>query len=192
VPGAAGTKGILRGPAVRIPGFLRPIHGERPALLDVVMVYVAAVVFGILAVLLAYSRVASLPAWKALILFMIAADVSGGTVAGFSSATGEWYESRPGFKRAFPFVHILEPALLWVLFDGRIAYWAFLYGFTVAAASVVMLIRDRSRQAAAAAALVVVGTIIVLPIGLANPFLAWFAPIYMLKLILGFGVSRTG
>jgi hypothetical protein len=32
--------------------------------------------------------------------------------------------------------------------------------------------------------------VILMPIGLSTPFLAWFGPVYMLKLILGFGVSR--
>jgi len=72
-----------------------------------------------------------------------------------------------------------------------VAYWAFLYGFTAAAASVVMLIRGRSRQEPAAAALTALGTVILLPIGLATPFLAWFAPVYMVKLILGFSIDRS-
>jgi len=177
---------------MRIPGILRLVHGERPDRFDVLLVYAAGLVFGILALVFAYSRVESLPAWKAVILFVLAADVSGGTVAGFSSSTGAWYAARPGVKRAFIFVHFFEPGLLCLLFDGRIAYWAFLYGFTVAAASLVTIIRERSRQEAAAAALVVIGTVILLPIALATPFLAWFGPVYMLKLILGFGVHRPG
>jgi hypothetical protein len=182
----------VRGSAIRIPGILRLVHGERPDRFDVLLVYAVGLVFGILALVFAYSRVESLPAWKAVILFVLAADVSGGTVAGFSSSTGAWYAARPGVKRAFIFIHFIEPGLLCLLFDGRIAYWAFLYGFTVAAASLVTIIRERSRQEAAAAALVVVGTVILLPIALATPFLAWFGPVYMLKLILGFGVHRPG
>jgi len=175
---------------VRVPGLLRAIHGERPDRFDVLLVYAVGFVFGILALVFAYSRVESLPAWKAVILFVLAADVSGGTVAGFSSSTGAWYAARPGVKLAFIFVHFFEPGLLCLLFDGRIAYWAFLYGFTVAAASLVTIIRGKPRQEAAAAALVVIGTVILLPIALATPFLAWFGPVYMLKLILGFGVHR--
>jgi len=178
------------GSEVRVPGFLRPIHGEAPRLLDVLLVYAVALVFGALALVFAYSRMESLPAWKAVVLFVLAADVSGGAVAGFSSSTGAWYAVRPAAKRVFIFVHFYEPGLLCLLFDGRIAYWAFLYGFTVAAASLVTIIRERPRQEAAAAALVVIGTVILLPIALATPFLAWFGPVYMLKLILGFGVHR--
>jgi len=175
---------------VRIPGLLRLVHGETPRLFDVLLVYAVGIAFGVVALVFAYSRVESLPAWKAVVLFLLAADVSGGTVAGFSSSTGAWYASRPGLKLGFIFVHFVEPGLLCLLFDGRLAYWAFLYGFTVAAASLVTVIREPSRQQPAAAALVVIGTVVLLPIGLATPFLAWFGPVYMLKLILGFGVRR--
>jgi len=177
--------------AVKVPRALRFIHGDSPTRLDVFLVYAVGLVFGILAVLFAYSRVASLPAWKAIILFVVAVDVSGGTVAAFSASAGAWYAERPGVKRAFPFLHVVDPALLCVLFDGRVAYWALVFAFTAGAASVVMLIRERSRQEPAAAALVALGTVILLPIGLAAPFLAWFAPIYLVKLVLGYPVNRS-
>ncbi len=180
----------MRSREVRVPAALRFIHGESPRPFDVLLVYGVGIVVAILALAFAYSRVAALPAWKAVILFVLAADVSGGVVASFSASTGEWYDERRGFKRAFPFLNFFQPALLCVLFDGRVAYWAFLYGFAVVAASAVMLIKGRSRQEPAAAALVALGTAILLPIGLATPFLAWFAPIYLLKLILGFAVDR--
>jgi hypothetical protein len=176
---------------VRIPGFLRPIHGEIATALDVLLVYVVGAVFGVLALVFAYTRVESLPLWKAAILFVLAADVSGGSMACFSTGMGAYYESRPGLRWGFIFIHFIEPGLLYILFDGRLAYWLFLYAYTVAAASLVNIIPGRSRREATAVALVVIGIVILLPVGLSTPFLAWFGPVYMLKLILGFGVRRT-
>ncbi len=99
---------------------------------------------------------------------------------------------RPARLRwGFIFIHFIEPGLLFLLFDGKVAYWIFLYAFTVAAASLVNIIPGRERQQGAAAALVVIGIVILLPIGLSTPFLAWFGPVYMLKLILGFAVRRS-
>ncbi len=177
--------------AVRIPGPLRLIHGETAPLFDVLLVYVVGVVFGLLALLFAFTRVEALPAWKAVMLFLLAADVSGGAMAGFTAATDAYYGSRPGLRWAFIFIHFIEPGLLFLLFDGKIAYWIFLYAFTVAAASLVNIIPGRARQQGAAAALVVIGIVILLPIGLSTPFLVWFGPVYMLKLILGFAVRRS-
>ena len=176
---------------IRIPGPLRLIHGETATLFDVLLVYVVGLVFGLLALVFASTRVGALPAWKAALLFVLAADVSGGAMAGFTAGTDAYYGNRPGLLWGFIFIHFIEPGLLFLLFDGRIAYWVFLYAFTVAAASLVNIIPGRARQQGAAAALVVIGIVILLPIGLSTPFLAWFGPVYMLKLILGFSVRRS-
>ena len=176
---------------IRIPGFLRPIHGESAAVFDVVLVYVVGAVFGVLALVFAWSRVESLPLWKAAVLFVLAADVSGGAVACFSGGMGAYYETRPALRWGFIFSRFIEPGLLFLLFDGRLGYWLFLYVYTVAAASLVSIIPGRARREGAAAALVVIGIVIILPVGLSTPFLAWFGPVYMLKLILGFGVRRS-
>ena len=181
----------MRRPPVRVPAGLRFIHGASATRFELAVVYAAGLAAAILVLVFAWSRVAQFPAWKAVILFVLAADVSAGAAAGFCAPTGAWYAQHPGFRRAFPFLNFFQPALLCALFDGRVAYWAFLYGFTAAAASVVMLIRGRSRQEPAAAALTALGTVILLPIGLATPFLAWFAPVYMVKLILGFSIDRS-
>jgi hypothetical protein len=178
-------------PETRIPGFLRPIHGESATVFDVALVYVVGAVFGVLALVFAYSRVESLPLWKAAVLFVVAADVSGGATACFSAGMGAYYEARPVLRWAFIFMHFIEPGLLFLLFDGRLGYWLFLYVYTVASASLVTIMPGRARREGMAAALVVIGIVILLPIGLSTPFLAWFGPVYMLKLILGFGVRRT-
>jgi hypothetical protein len=185
----------LRGPVpdsdVRIPGFLRPIHGEASTLFDILLVYAVGAVFGVLALVFAATRVESLPLWKAAVLFVLAADVSGGAVACFTPGTDAYYERRPGLRWGFIFIHFIEPGLLYLLFQGRLASWVFLYVFTASAASLVNVIPGRARQEGAAAALVVLGIVILLPTGLFAPFLAWFGPVYMLKLILGFGVRRS-
>jgi hypothetical protein len=180
----------VRNSDVRIPGPLRLIHGETAPLFDVLLVYVVGILFGVLALVFAFTRVEALQAWKAAILFVLAADVSGGAVAGFTPGTGAYYGSRPGLRQGFILLHFFEPGLLFLLFGGRLAYWIFLYAFTVAAASLVTIIPGQTRQQGAAAALVVIGIVILMPIGLSTPFLAWFGPVYMLKLILGFGARR--
>jgi len=175
----------------RIPGVLRLIHGDTAPVFDVLLVYAVGVVFGVLALLFATTRVAALPLWKAVILFVLAADVGGGAIACFSPGMSGYYGRRPGLRWAFIFIHVIEPGLLYLLFDGRLGYWLFLYVYTVAAASLVNIIPGRARQEGSAAALVVIGIVILLPLGLSTSFLAWFGPVYMLKLILGFGVRRT-
>ena len=174
-----------------IPGPLRPLHGETSTVFDLLLVYGVGVAAGILALVFAHSRVASMEWWKSLLLFLVAVDVCGGAVACFSPSTALYYEDRPRLRWIFIFIHFVEPAILFVLFDGRIAYWLFLYVFTVAAASLLNIIPDRRRRGVLAAGLVTLGIMILLPVGLATPFLVWFGPVYMIKLILAFAVRRS-
>jgi hypothetical protein len=177
--------------AVKVPGPFRLIHGETATLFDVLLVYVVGLVFGLLALTFASTRVETLPIWKAALLFVIAADISGGATASFTVGTDAFYGSRPGLRWGFIFFHLLQPGLLFLLFGGKIVYWIFLCAFTIAAASMVNIMRGRARQQAAATALLLIGIVILLPIWLSIQFLAWFGPVYMLKLILGFAVCRT-
>jgi hypothetical protein len=181
----------MREREIRIPRVLQILHGEKASPFDLVLTYSVGAAFGILALIFAWSRVDSLPWWKSLLLFLVAADVSGGVVANFTPGTDRYYAARPGLRWVFIFGHVIEPGILFLLFGGRPAYWGFLFVFTAAAATLVNIITGRTRQEVTAAALLVVGTVIALPIGLATPFLAWFGPVYMLKLILAFAVRRT-
>ncbi len=176
---------------MRVPRILHLLHGESATAFDLLLAYGVGAVFGVLALVFAWSRVEGLAWWKALLLFLVAADVSGGAVMCFAPGTDRYYASRAGLRWLFIFGHIVEPLLLFLLFGGRPGYWAFLYVYTVAAACLVNVMPDGGRQQATAVSLVVVGTVIALPIGLATPFLAWFGPVYMLKMILAFAVRRT-
>ena len=174
-----------------MPRALALVHGERATPFDLLLVYGTGILFGVLTVVLAGTRVASLPWEKSLLLFLVAACASGGVVTCFTPGMDRYYAGRPGLRWAFIFSHVVGPALLFLLFDGRPAYWAFLYLYTMAAASLVNVIRERQRQQVTAAALVSLGMVILLPLSLDAPFLAWFAPVYMTKMVLAFAVRRT-
>ena len=177
---------------IGIPGPLRLLHGETSTVFDLLLVYAVGAAAGVLALVFAQSRVAGMEWWKALLLFAVAVDICGGAVACFTSGTARYYESRPRLRWAFIVGHILEPGLLFVLFGGRFAYWAFLYVFTAAAASLVNIVEDGHRRVVLAAGLVALGIMVLLPVGLATPYLVWFGPVYMIKLILAFAARPTG
>jgi hypothetical protein len=177
---------------IRIPGPLRELHGETSTVFDLILVYAVGVAAGVLALVFAQSRMTGMEWWKAVLLFVVAVDVCGGAVACFTPGTALYYESRPRLRWVFIFVHFVEPGLLFVLFGGRFAYWAFLYVFTAAAASLVNVVQDQHRRGVLAAGLLALGIMILLPVGIATPFLVWFGPVYMIKLILAFAARRTG
>jgi hypothetical protein len=178
------------GSLVRIPGPLRLVHGETATLFDVLLVYTTAIAFGLLTIVFAFTRVEALHPWKAVLLFLLAADVSGGATAVFTEGTDAYYCVRPRLRWGFIFIHFFQPLLMLLLFDGKVAHWVFLYVFTVASASLVNSVPGRTHQQGVAVALFIIGIAILLPIALSSPLLAWFGPVYMLKLILGFSVHR--
>jgi hypothetical protein len=181
----------MRDRTVRIPRPLQELHGERSSVVDLLVVYAAGIVSGALALVFALSRMGGVPWWKAVLLFLVAADTCAGVVANFTASTDRYYARRPGLRWVFIFIHFVEPALLYVLFGGRLAYWCFLYVYTVASASVVNVLEGRARQDVVAAALVTIGIVANLPVSLDVPSLGWFGPVFMLKLILAFAVRRT-
>ncbi len=182
---------MQRARQITVPRFLRELHGERTTLFDLLLVYATAAAFGTIAVVFARSRVADLPWWRALLLFVIAADTSGGVVAGFSASTNRYYAARPGLRWFVIFGNVISPAVLYAVFGGRLDWWIFVFVYTAAAACVVNVLSERGTQEVTAGALLALGVVITLPLGLSMPFLAWFAPLYMVKLITAFAVRRT-
>ena len=100
---------------IEIPGPLRLLHGETSTVFDLILVYAVGAAAGVLALVFAQSRVASMEWWKAILLFVVAMDVSGGAVACFTPGTALYYESRPRLRWVFIFVHFVEPGLLFVM-----------------------------------------------------------------------------
>jgi len=176
---------------IAIPGPLRFLHGESATVFDLLLVYAVGIASGILALVFAQSRVAAMEWWKALLLFLVALDVCGGAVACFTTGTTRYYEDRPQLRWVFIFVHFVEPAILFALFDGRLGYWIFLYVFTAAAAALVNVIAEPRRREVVAGVCVALGIMILLPVGVATPFLVWFGPVYMIKLIIAFAARRS-
>jgi hypothetical protein len=170
---------------MEIPRPLRLIHGDHASLFDILLVYIAGAVFAVLAFLYASDRLPALTAGRAILLFVIAFETGAGVVATLSSGTSAYYSRHPALRWVIIGAQVVQPALLALLFDGRLAYWAFLYVYTVAAATLTGILGDGGRRQVAGAALVVVGIVALLPVGASHPGLAWFAPVYMLKVILG-------
>ncbi|HEY9595863.1 MAG TPA: hypothetical protein VHE79_15395, partial [Spirochaetia bacterium] len=170
---------------MEIPRPLRLIHGERAPLFDVVLVYAVAVVFTVLAFFYASARMPALSAVEIIVLILVAFEAGAGLVALFTRGTSAYYADHAPLRWTLLVAQLVQPGLLALLFGGRIVYWVFLYVYTMAAAVLAGLPTDPGRRKVIAAALVAVGNVALLPIGASLPGLAWFAPVYMVKVILG-------
>lgn len=175
----------------RIPVLL---HGERPALLDVLLVYAVGVSVGGLIVAQSTADGAPLPMIEAVVLFVLALDVTGGVIANSTQATNRWYQGRPlQIRLLFVAVHFAHPLVAVVVFDpGNWTFFAAVYLYMLLAASVVLLLPPSVSQRPVAFALYVIG--VTGAVYLLEPVTAllWFVPAYFAKLIVCFAVDHYG
>jgi hypothetical protein len=152
----------------------RWLHGAAPRRCDLIATYAAAITA-------AWATYDASGSW---VLAAIAADVGGGVVANATASTARWYAARGRpVHVAFVGMHVLHVVLAAAV-GGASPVWATAV-FVFAAASVV-LVRSVARASAlaVASALVVIGSV-AFPL---LPGLAPFVPLFLLKLVVGFGV----
>lgn len=123
--------------------------------------------------------------WQWVLAALIGTDLMGGIWVNATPAARRWYQ-RPVVGRSgqFRFVagHVHPFLVAWLFRGGDWGYGLGLYGFTLAAASLVLALPVQLR-AAAALTLATIG--IAAEAALADPLpaLVWFAPAYLLKLL---------
>jgi len=171
-----------------IPRFLRELHGEKTSILNIVCVYVAAIVAG--AFVIISLQELGLPVWKNVLICILYFELAGGVVANLTSATNQYYQKKTKLRLAFILSHLAHPALLIVLFPESIEYSFFVGIFTISAALIVNYVKTVQHQQNLALLFVILGILISMQFTLPAIILYSFAPLFMMKLILGFSVKR--
>jgi hypothetical protein len=175
---------------ITIPRFLHELHGERTTRAALVSTY-TAVLAGVLVVLFVPAAgPGSTTWWRVALTALLAADLFGGVVSNFTPATDHYYGVRPRLRLIFLAAHVIHPALLYLAVDGDWLPWVIVGGYTVASAFAVNAVRRRAVQEPLAAALVALGILLVTAVPSVRPALAWFTPVFLVKLVLGFAVRR--
>ncbi len=103
---------------VRIPKFLHELHGEEASALSLILVYSAGLLLGITIFLLTPDLQ---PAWHRWLLTVLAMDIGGGVVANMTPGTSDYYAKRPKIRWIFILMHVIHPALIWLVFPGVVA-----------------------------------------------------------------------
>jgi hypothetical protein len=173
---------------VAVPKILRELHGDRTSIVNLASTYLAGAVAGAISAVSLLGR--SVAPWRAILAAIVVFDVAGGVVANLSEPTRRHY-AQAGKKRIqFILLHVLHPAALTILFPG---YWpCFLscMAFTLGCCFALELVGEREDRQNIASAMVCAG--------IAGAFAAFkadagilsaFAPLFMIKLILGFSVG---
>jgi hypothetical protein len=171
-----------------IPKILHELHGEKTRISTLSMVYLAGL---IAAGVVVYQVIPSaLPIWKVILVGLLFLDIAGGVVANLSTSTNQYYQGKTGLRLGFTLLHILHPALFIVVLPEAWPYFMFVGIFTLASVRLVNAFNDIEFQQNLAALLVVVGIAVSFTFDVPLVIFYSFAPLFMIKLILGFAVRR--
>jgi hypothetical protein len=171
------------------PSVLAPIHGSSPTRVDLLLVHGSGLTFGA-ALLLAFGP--NLSVLQSVCLFVLAWDMAGGMVANLTRSTNQWYDNQPAWVRVvFVVAHIYQPLLaMWAFPLANPFLFIGLYFFMLLNALPILRIEVADIQKPVAMGMLALGLLLfsLLPVG--EPALAWFAPVYLTKLIYGFAVNH--
>jgi hypothetical protein len=173
---------------INVPKALHELHGEKSRLSSILLVYLTA--FVVAGIALSQMIPLGLPFWKLILAVVVFLDIGGGVTANLSSSTNQYYQKKAALRPIFLAMHIIHPLVLWLVFPQSAAFLAFVMIFTLGSAFAVNRIKDRELQQNCAAGLTAIGLCLALLFPLSFSFLYAFAPLFMVKLILGFSVKR--
>ncbi len=173
---------------IKIPIALHELHGEKTRLSTLITVYLAGLV--VAGVVVAQILPAALPLWKVVLVGILYLDIAGGVVANLSTSTNQYYQGKPGLRLGFTLLHILHPALFIAVLPEAWPYFGFVGIFTLASVRLVEAAGNTEFQQNLAALLVVIGIVASLTFDLPLVIFYSFAPLFMIKLVLGFAVRR--
>lgn len=172
---------------IKVPKYLHELHGEYPDIFTLIGTYLSCLISGILVII--FTSRLGLPVWKSVLLFVLYADVAGGVISNFSSSTKDYYRNKKSLRLPFILMHLIHPALFILLFPDFPNYFIYVGLFTIPACLIVDRINQIEIQIATALFLFLSGTLFSFCFKIPVNFLFSFAPLFMLKLIIGFSVG---
>jgi hypothetical protein len=173
-----------------MPSLLRELHGESPRLGEILAAYAAALAAAAAVFLLGGLASPEVGPWRRLVVAALALDLAGGAVACFTASTAAYYARKPALRRIFIGIHVVHPAILAVLFRAQAVPLVLAGVYAVGSAFAVDSLGGPEARRVAAPALVGFGIALFGVIAVPVPLLAWFAPLFLVKLVLGFAARR--
>lgn len=169
------------------------LHGHTPSAGAITIAYLTGIVGASLAMLFRWTVVPQTTPLAYVVLGIVSLDIFAGLIANLSSSTRSFYRARPAALRfLFLAVHVSQPALIAVFVEPTA--WLFMlacYLTALIGGSVVLAIRSDSLREAAAGSVFGLGAAACLTLSGSESGLAWFAPVYLGKLVLGFALGTA-
>ncbi len=182
----------MKSKTIKPPKFLHDIHGSSTTLFDIILTYSGGVFAAISIYTLCLQNNIEIPVWKLILLLLISGDIGAGVIANFTKGTNSYYGGYNKSKSRLIFIlsHFLHPAVFFYTLNLFSAKTVGLVLFVIASTLIINAITNKEKQKVFAAFCIVLGIGTVLIIGISNPLLLWFFPLFMIKLFIAFGIRR--
>ncbi len=174
------------------PKFLHETHGSSTTLFDVIITYSGGLLAIISIYVLYLGNYLDISIWKLILLLIISGDIGAGVIANFTKGTNSYYSGEVKSKSRLVFIlfHFLHPAIFLYILNCLSIKKIGLVLFVIVSTLVINAIKNKEKQKVIASFCTLLGIGTVLIIGISNPLLLWFFPLYMIKLFIGFGIRR--
>lgn len=170
-----------------VPVSLKEVFGEQQTSIEVVVTLASSLLASF--IIYAYLYPASSSRVMAIILgFVLVWDVLAGCIANFTYGTNQYYAARDTSRWVFIAIHFHIIAIAWLL-DGPLLSSVWVWGYTIASAIAVNVLKGHRLQLFVAANFVCMGLMFIFL--LAMP--AWFSLVsmfFLLKVVLSFAVDH--
>lgn len=173
---------------INVPKALQELHGEKSMLSTIIMVYFAGIIAA--SVFIFALLPLKLPVWKYILIAVLMIDIAGGVVANLSTPTNQYYQKNRKLRIVFLSLHFIQPLVFFIIFPDFLAFFVFLFIYTIACAIIVNAFKNKELQQNIAAIFVVAGVVLTFLFKIEPIILYSVAPLFMTKLILGFSVKR--
>ena len=173
---------------INLPRIFHELHGQKTRLSTLILVYLAGV--AVAGLVISQILPEKLPIWKICLVGILYVDMGGGVVANLSTSTNQFYQAKPCLRIGFLLLHFLHPGLFILAFPIAWSYFIVTGGLTLLSALLVNAFKDAEFQQNLAATLTLVGIAVSFFFEVPMNILYSFAPLFMIKLILGFSVRR--
>jgi hypothetical protein len=175
---------------LRIPSWLRLLHGYSATLGELLLIYLTAVAFASLVLISIQDRLAGLSALQIAILVLLSLDLAGGAVANLCPGTRTYWRSRTVPLRLFFLaVHAIHLLGLAYVFPEAAASATIAYLWMLASGTILILTGNTSVPLALS--LVLVGAAVIqLPQGL-EPAASLLLSVFLVKLVFSFSGGPT-
>ncbi len=169
----------------KTPTFLFDVFGEKQTVLEVS----CTVLFALLGSWMIYSVAdIRLDSWKAVVAYLLIADILAGCIANFSVGTNAFYSKRPKNRLIFIAIHVHIIVVAWLLSEP-IANALIVWGYTIMSAFLVNWLNGKVTQRFIAANLMCYGIFLLIYLSLPMWFLM-VSVFFMIKVVFSFSVNH--